>query len=390
VQNESSLREIRQFDFVDALRGWAFLGVLLLHVSQKIPYLGYSLSWGQYGVQLFFVMSAFTLCFSFHVRSNIDGPSVSAFLIRRFFRIAPMFWLAILFYTLWRSFVILYLAPRETDGWRIFLTAIFAHGWSRDSINNIVPGGWTIAVEMNFYLLLPFLAKYLSNLKRAAAATVLLLGFRLAVNHFYAGFFSAESDLDRRFLYFWLPNQLPVFAFGIILFHGVRAQLETVIVPAPAAKKRKRYLAPCLLVLFLILFTMGTAGRTFFAPHLFFGAAFLVLGACLALRPYSFFVNRLTCHTGKVSYSAYLWHFFVISWIVRICLNLGTKYKLPYWADLYLVLIFVVAFVLTVGLSSLTYAFVEKPFQDLGKRIIRRRVCRGTLESDAKQPARDK
>ncbi len=95
--------------FIDALRGWAFLLVLLLHTSIAVD-LGTSgidarlksvCQIGGYGVQLFFVISAFTLFQSLETRSREDRRPWPAFLARRLFRIAPLFWVAILFYLAW-------------------------------------------------------------------------------------------------------------------------------------------------------------------------------------------------------------------------------------------------------------------------------------------------
>ena len=50
---------------------------------------------GKYGVQLFFIASAFTLFLSRHRRSEVGNKN---FFIRRFFRIAPMYYLGIILY----------------------------------------------------------------------------------------------------------------------------------------------------------------------------------------------------------------------------------------------------------------------------------------------------
>lgn len=87
--------------FVDSLRGLAFLLVLLLHVSQQVPSLPDRLRRvtddRQAGVQLFFLVSAFTLLTSLSQRSKRESRPIQNFLVRRFFRIAPLFWAALVF-----------------------------------------------------------------------------------------------------------------------------------------------------------------------------------------------------------------------------------------------------------------------------------------------------
>jgi len=72
--------------------------VIAVHSSQYFSDLPLGVSFvadqGARGVQLFFVVSALTLSMSWYDRH--DG--VAAFFIRRLFRIAPMFWLAVIFF----------------------------------------------------------------------------------------------------------------------------------------------------------------------------------------------------------------------------------------------------------------------------------------------------
>jgi hypothetical protein len=84
---------LKRFAYIDALRGYAILGVILVHTSQ---YSGFDsqAAFGARGVQLFFVASALTLMFSWHERH--DGAT--AFFVWRIFRIVPMFWVSIPIY----------------------------------------------------------------------------------------------------------------------------------------------------------------------------------------------------------------------------------------------------------------------------------------------------
>src|SRR5579864_4198724 len=90
--------QITRYGYIDAVRGYAILLVMAVHTSQVFSNLpapiAMVLAQGARGVQLFFVASALTLCMSWTARDE----SIGSFYARRFFRIAPMFWLAIVFF----------------------------------------------------------------------------------------------------------------------------------------------------------------------------------------------------------------------------------------------------------------------------------------------------
>jgi exopolysaccharide production protein ExoZ len=90
--------DARHLDYIDALRGYAILGVIAVHATVAAPGLEWPLrlvaEQGARGVQLFFLVSALTLMLSWRER----GDGLMPFYIRRIFRIGPMFWLAMVFF----------------------------------------------------------------------------------------------------------------------------------------------------------------------------------------------------------------------------------------------------------------------------------------------------
>jgi len=91
--------------YLDGMRATAALMVFIGHAAAAglLPLtplgpVGYSIvSHGPYGVTIFFVLSAYTLCIS--VAPALEGSPVSwrAYFIRRFFRIAPLYYAVLLF-----------------------------------------------------------------------------------------------------------------------------------------------------------------------------------------------------------------------------------------------------------------------------------------------------
>jgi peptidoglycan/LPS O-acetylase OafA/YrhL len=157
--------ENRHYDYVDALRGLAVLGVIAVHtaqhgifsVSQILMNIIYN---AQMGVQLFYIMSAFTLFLSLKNRFNKERYPIRNFFIRRFFRIAPMFYISIIVYFIgWQQW--------EIGIGNILSHFVFLHGLRASWINTLVPGGWSVGVEMIFYAILPILFLKIKNIRYA-------------------------------------------------------------------------------------------------------------------------------------------------------------------------------------------------------------------------------
>ena len=337
-----------RFAFVDALRGMAILMVMGVHTLSGMTSGTAQLvvSQGARGVQLFFVASALTLCMSWQARD--DGTH--AFYVRRLFRIAPMFWLALVFY-IWRDG----LAPNmyAPDGPRfsdVVLTAFFLHGLSPTAINSIVPGSWSVADEMLFYALFPFVVPWL--LKRPAWLTLALIPVSmylarwvgLSASH-HMRLLSANPDHDyviAGYFNLWLPSMTPVFLTGVFVFRIMELM------------KPPENVARCGLVLCIVAmvaFALGDQGNSLITRY---GAVFGVFALCLAAAPTRLLVNPVMVWIGKVSYSAYLIHFAVLPLVPA---NAGPAASYG----------FVVA--VTVALASAAYFLIEKPFMRLGHRI---------------------
>ncbi len=381
----------RHFDYIDAVRGIAFLGVLLVHSAEACGKSDSSLFMqGAYGVQLFFLASAITLCNSMASRHEANREGCLKFYLRRIFRIAPLFWLSMVFYwsvpdvipRIWLT----QWAPEGIHPSYFVLTAFFIHGWHPYTFNSIVPGGWSIAVEMTFYLLFPLCFYYITNLRKAVLwilAAIILL--RLDVHFFWPFSRWAWPDVqDPMALSFfhdrWFPYQFPVFLIGIFTYFLMK-------VPEFSKISRSRFWSCCLfLFCAMILLSIWHHGSSGFVPdHLVVTLAMAGIIFSLAGNAIPYAVNPLICHLGKLSYSCYLTHFAALGIVLRILtavlhnhitlqkpgvITLITPGTLANFG--LFVLTIVATLILTVLFSSLTYRFVELPGISLGKWIIRR------------------
>src|SRR6267142_3828703 len=179
----------QKLNYIDALRGIAICGVLVVHCGQagKNNYssiLQNMILNGAIGVQLFYVASAFTIFLTFAARYDKEINPTANFFIRRFFRISPMYYAGILYYLFQDGLGARYWLgdAAQVSTWNILSNVFFFHSFSPYWITSVVPGGWSIAVEMFFYCSVPFLFLRIKNLNHAVLFFVFTLILRIILN----------------------------------------------------------------------------------------------------------------------------------------------------------------------------------------------------------------
>jgi peptidoglycan/LPS O-acetylase OafA/YrhL len=120
-------------------------------VPDKLFYVFYPLTFARVNVPLFFVISGFVIHLSFlQARGGFD---VKRFYVRRFWRIYPPYLLALLFFTVLER---VYADGRE-GALQFFSHLLFVHNLHDRSFFGINPAFWSLAVEVQMYLLFPLL-----------------------------------------------------------------------------------------------------------------------------------------------------------------------------------------------------------------------------------------
>jgi peptidoglycan/LPS O-acetylase OafA/YrhL len=311
---------------VDGFRAIAILGVLWAHIwmffnNPKLNVFGVDLSpiftfWGN-GVDLFFVISGFCMYLMFiNKYQAFNFGVVKDFVIKRFLRIAPAFYMAILGYYLWDL-----LFETGNNNWPFAITNVFFINTIL-GISGPAPHFWSLNTEWQFYLLLPLLMfvfkkNYTRNIFLLLAITICIrLAFAIynhdpyniinysIVNRFF------EFGIGMVLCKHYLENKIPKFMQSIWFFIIAFAIAFVGRVLLTAAFQNRTDL-------------IGVFSRTINIPLLSLGFA-LMIGACLGKENLisKFISNKFFLYIGKYSYSMYLWHWM----IAAIVSNFAKKY----------------------------------------------------------------
>jgi peptidoglycan/LPS O-acetylase OafA/YrhL len=343
------------FQSLDTLRGMAALAVFAAHFVQQFQQV-HAMGWagvafellGVIGVSVFFVLSGFLIHLGvLKERERQGSVDWRQYARRRFFRIYPAYFFALVVYSLVNPHLNSNMVSETSVAgfWsHLFLLSSFVPG-EYQGINAIF---WTVVVECHFYLIYPFLQKPLRQLHPLAFFAATWVAGTL--------FFLAASALTpagstRVMLQHTAPALFWKWALGALLAEAcVR----------PGLNWLRRALSHTWLVMpVLILIYGGTfwnhAGielnyKRFVLP--FFCAALVGLFIFSDLSQWR---TRIGRWLGDISYSVYLWH--------PLALALLATYPLGS-----LGLNLAASLTLTLLLSALSHRLLELPSIRLGKR----------------------
>jgi peptidoglycan/LPS O-acetylase OafA/YrhL len=343
---------------IELFRGLAAFMVLLTHYAPFIssPPNGLAFLWT--GVDMFFVISGFVFA-PLLLGNGGDGDTKAAglqtraFFIRRFFRIYPLYLLAVLAYYLNLPEA----AEKTTYFWRHLL---FLHTTrSFEEANYFNPAFWSLPVEIEFYLLVPLLALLGGSRRWLGTVFVATLVLSLCANYLR----SPGVDMWR-LLSVHVPTILPEFLAGTLLYQQVKAgqarHLHWTSRPALLAMA-----GGCLLLGIGYLVKHGNLGlesnKLLDAPFNFLCACgyALVMYPLLLIRNtgYTPLAARIAKAAGASSYGVYLFH----NLSPRLLQSVGLEARGFGFFLLAVLLTFVIAWVL--------YFLYENPLRNLGRRL---------------------
>jgi exopolysaccharide production protein ExoZ len=276
-----------KIEVLQAMRAIAALAVLCVH----LPTLG----WGNWGVDLFFVISGFIICYT-------TESSPRGFIRKRIIRVVPIYWL----FT-FGLFAVTIVAPSLLDNTTPNIThllkSLFFIPFDKNGSGNfpILFLGWTLNYEMFFYAIFA-IALAISHRLRIGLSAILIFGVNsLTIN---------------------LASELPLGAYSEpIVYEFSMGMLVYLLATRPDSWAINALLVMATLAFGLFAsYDVATDNRVFYAgiPSAIF--LLITLSALGYLK-----IPTLILILGDASYCLYLSHPYIIEAIAKLGLfNQGT------------------------------------------------------------------
>ena len=343
-----------RLQWVDALRGCAALCVAYLHITLNYVSHGkLQASWltslttetfdaGKFGVVLFFCISGYV------IPPTLDSTRLrdtSRFIIGRFFRLYPLYWLSIPLALLfpWPD------AATTFDTSTVVLNFTMFQGFV--GVENVMGLYWTLQVELAFYVVCIGLS-WLGALHDVRKVVLTSLAFLIVALVMAAVRFALEKKL---------PVALPLGLSVMFWASSLRLQRDRYL------NSRNGFIALAVLIPIVCILAYsrdyGFNERWDRYVATYYAAIAIFALAWRTSRP----AWRPLAYLGTISYSLYLLHPTVFAALREVGIDALLLRHLPAAAAM------AVQIAVAVGVACVTYSVVEKPFHNIG-RLLQRRV----------------
>lgn len=329
---------------IQYLRGLAALMVLVRHVAFKgEQYASNPMPWynigGIAGVELFFIISGFIMCFTTAEKAG-KKRSVGRFLLNRFTRILPLYWILTLL-----GLVVFLLFPNKVNigGGETKILDSFLLIPSTGVY--IIKNGWTLTYEFFFYFIFSIGLFFPTRLGHLITSMILIALVCL-------NFLGHTKDV---FLLFVSSTILLDFILGIVLFELFNR-----------FKKVPKILSVIMILTGLIILGLLNQRINFGLPFLSVGISCFILCAGVVFLEEPIKNHEVPFFTliGDASYSLYLFHPFVLAGGAFFLSRLGLSQGLWVWPFL----LSLAGISLAGGI--LCYLYLEKPITKVIRSFI--------------------
>ena len=315
---------------IDLARSIAIVGVVLIHSG--------SFANGRFGVQLFFLVSGYLL-------ADLGNLSSRDFLIRRAFRLFPLYWIIL---------IIFYRGDFHSI-WQLMASLSLIQGihWVFYSI----PGAWSISNEWLFSLLLPFFRRAKKNqligLIALSWSSQFLASFFV---HRWGGLLTTDS-VEMAALKVWVNTFNPAINLAFLLI-GVGLKRGYI----PILKNK---------LIGLLIIILGQALGYFVGHDLLFmwpPILWAIFSICLDWSPRYQILKFAINFIGQRTYGIFFIHFIILEYVK----SNGVIKNVPEEFGLQNILIFLLTLGISALLSEVSWRFIENPSIKFSKRFISR------------------
>lgn len=330
---------------IDGMRAIAVLSVITFHLDSSY------LPGGFLGVDIFFVISGFLITRIVHCEISNKQFSFLNFYTRRAKRILPAFFFMLSLTLLAGYFILL-----PHDYYKLSISSISTLGFASNiqfslrHLDYFASGAsewpllhtWSLAVEEQYYFLLPFILIFLNRYFRAKS--LVILSVICLASFFLAELFSNTTGMDL-ISYYGLPTRIGELLIGSLL---------AIYLQGHDSKKLKSNLLPILaLVTIAISFVLINKTQHFpglLAVPVCVATAIII---CSSNSPVNKILsNKILVHIGLMSYSLYLMHWPILAFL-RYIFNVEDHILDN---DIQLISVALIIF-----LSLFSHYFIEKP-----------------------------
>lgn len=333
----SLYQKLRYFPELDGLRAISVLMVLAFHTGDIIwvPLNGYL------GVTVFFVISGMLITTLLLREEDRNGKvSVRNFYIRRAFRIFPLYYLALLIFSV---LVIVFGLGANPDNYldRLPLLAIYLGEFAG---SGTFSHSWSLGIEEKFYLVWPLLLFVTVTVRKLRGW---IISFLLIA--------SIASVITDELSYFAIYTPILAGSLLALLMHNERTfyiifKLTTLI--------------PLIIIWIITIVLLLTNNEDSYI-HIPFSIAIMLLLPSLLIGPYSIrkiLKSKILAFIGTRTYAIYLFHPLVIAIVDKVIIEGSSSLLIQ-------ALRLCVISVLTLGVADVLFRFMENPLIRFGRRL---------------------
>jgi peptidoglycan/LPS O-acetylase OafA/YrhL len=360
---------------LDVLRFLAFLSVFTVHRMDHLPIDPARHFWlynvcllGNFGVPVFFLLSAFLITeLLMREQDRLGTIHIRSFYARRMLRIWPLYF-AVFYGLVLLMHVIPHIGPPDPRSWLAFTFFagnwyICIHGWIPAYPVNPM---WSISIEEQFYIAIPFIALYGRRLGlKIVAFALIAVSFGMVTWYARKGWQGFSSQWTNSFV------QFQFFSAGVLLSLALKGRT-----PQWNLTRRLLGILAGIVCLFVASVYLGVQADT---PSSTVQQA--PLGWLLVLAGTTLFFLSLLgtpgrylpkpiVYLGRISYGLYLFHQLIYTlvfhtWQVQF-LRLSEFLHLATWTG---GIGTIIVFCTTVLLAHLSYKYFESTFLRLKRRF---------------------